>query len=40
MIWRWVADRLIPADALRLEAPVYHLSPRLLRRFLENGALA
>lgn len=40
MIWRWLADRLVPAEALRLEpACHYEGSGRLLRRLLENGAL-
>lgn len=40
MIWRWLADLIVPSEALRLEPACYYVgSGRLLRRLLENGAL-
>lgn len=40
MIWRWLADRVVPPWTLVYEPAVYYRgSGRLLRRLLENGAL-
>lgn len=39
-MWRWLADRIVPPDALHYEPAVRYVGPGLLlRRLLENGAL-
>ena len=38
--WAWLADRIIPPAAVRLDCPCHYWGTGpLLRRLLENGAL-